>query len=176
MRRRCRGNWSRTRWSCVDRQLMYIRMNPRSFTPFGLGPLEVAFETVNQFLSAHRFAGKLGSELGSAVRIVVMTGRTPIHVDYARGTVEMVEQHDGTTLALRKLDAEYNVHDRLAAMSFIQHHAAQGQIVTGLLYVEEETADLHDHLNTVKAPLNALGEQDLCPGSPALDKINASLR
>jgi HK97 family phage portal protein len=44
-----------------DDQLMYIRMNPRSFTPFGLGPLEVAFETVNQFLSAHRFAGKLAA-------------------------------------------------------------------------------------------------------------------
>ncbi|HEV2487519.1 MAG TPA: phage portal protein [Terracidiphilus sp.] len=45
----------------LDNQLMYIRMNPRSFTPFGLGPLEVAFETVNQFLSAHRFAGKLAA-------------------------------------------------------------------------------------------------------------------
>jgi HK97 family phage portal protein len=44
-----------------DGQLMYIRMNPRSFTPFGLGPLEVAFETVNQFLSAHRYAGKLAA-------------------------------------------------------------------------------------------------------------------
>ncbi len=45
----------------LDRQLMYVRMNPRSFTPFGLGALEVAFETVNQFLSAHRFAGKLAA-------------------------------------------------------------------------------------------------------------------
>jgi len=44
-----------------DNQLMYVRMNPRSYTPFGLGPLEVAFETVNTFLSAHRFAGKLAS-------------------------------------------------------------------------------------------------------------------
>ena len=44
-----------------DDQLMYLRMNPRSFTPFGLGPLEVAFESVNQFLSAHRFAGKLAA-------------------------------------------------------------------------------------------------------------------
>jgi HK97 family phage portal protein len=44
-----------------DNQLIYMRMNPRSFTPFGLGPLEVAFETVNQFLSAHRFAGKLAA-------------------------------------------------------------------------------------------------------------------
>ena len=44
-----------------DDQLIYVRMNPRSFTPFGLGPLEVAFETVNQFLAAHRFAGKLAA-------------------------------------------------------------------------------------------------------------------
>jgi len=44
-----------------DDQLIYIRMNPRSHTPFGLGPLEVAFETVNSFLSAHRFAGSLAS-------------------------------------------------------------------------------------------------------------------
>lgn len=44
-----------------DNQLIYMRMNPRSFTAFGLGPLEVAFETVNQFLSAHRFAGKLAA-------------------------------------------------------------------------------------------------------------------
>ncbi|MGB9388964.1 MAG: 2-oxoacid:ferredoxin oxidoreductase subunit beta, partial [Xanthobacteraceae bacterium] len=90
--------------------------------------------------------------------------------------VEMVEQHDGTTLALRKLNAEYDVHDRLAAMNFIAHHASQGQIVTGLLYVEEDASDLHGHLNTVEAPLNALGEKELCPGSAALTKINASLR
>ncbi len=68
-----------------------------------------------------------------------ITGRAPIHVDYAPGTVEMVEQHDGTMLALRKLNAEYDVHDRLAAMSFLQQHAAKGQIVTGLLYVERRS-------------------------------------
>jgi 2-oxoglutarate ferredoxin oxidoreductase subunit beta len=105
-----------------------------------------------------------------------ISGRAPIHVDYEPGTVEYVEQHDGTTLALRKLNAEYDVHDRLAAMNFIQHHASQGQIVTGLLYVESAATDLHGHLNTVPAPLNTLSENDLCPGSAALDKINAGLR
>src|SRR5271168_5237124 len=105
-----------------------------------------------------------------------ITGRPPIHIDHAAGTVELVEQHDGTVLALRKLDADYDVHDRLAAMTFIQQHAAKGQIVTGLLYVERESEDLHVHLNTVDASLNSLNEKELCPGSAALDKINASLR
>jgi HK97 family phage portal protein len=45
----------------LDDELMYIRLNPRSHTVFGLGRLEVAFETVNQFLSANRYAGKLAS-------------------------------------------------------------------------------------------------------------------
>jgi len=109
-------------------------------------------------------------------RLDFISGRVPIKVDYAPGSVELVEQHDGTTIALRKLDGDYDVHDRLAAMTFQQHHAAKGQIVTGLLYVEPESDDLHGHLNTVPAPLNTLGEKELCPGSAALEKINTSLR
>jgi 2-oxoglutarate ferredoxin oxidoreductase subunit beta len=109
-------------------------------------------------------------------RLDVISGRAPITVDYAPGTVQVVEQHDGTKLALRKVDADYDVHDRLAAMAFLQKHAAKGQVVTGLLYVDAEAEDLHSHLNTVAAPLNTLGEKELCPGSAALEKINARLR
>jgi HK97 family phage portal protein len=45
----------------LDDELMYIRLNPRSHTPFGLGRLEVAFETITQFLGANRYAGRLAS-------------------------------------------------------------------------------------------------------------------
>ena len=44
-----------------DDELMYLRLNPRSHTPFGLGRLEVAFETVNHFLAANRYASGLAS-------------------------------------------------------------------------------------------------------------------
>src|SRR6187399_3700685 len=57
-------------------------------------------------------------------RLDIISGREPITVDYAPGSVQVVEQHDGTRLALRKLDADYDVHDRLAAMAFLQKHAA----------------------------------------------------
>jgi HK97 family phage portal protein len=63
-----------------DDQLIYVRMNPRSFTPFGLGPLEVAFETVNQFLSAHRFAGKLAAN-SVAQYALWLNEATPIQHD-----------------------------------------------------------------------------------------------
>ena len=109
-------------------------------------------------------------------RLDFITGRDPIHVDYAPGTVQTVEQHDGTTLVLRKINADYDVHDRLAAMNFLQQHAAKGQVVTGVLYLDQEPEDLHNHLNTTETPLNALSEKDLCPGAAVLDKINAGLR
>jgi phage portal protein BeeE len=44
-----------------DNELSYIRLNARTHTPFGLGRLEVAFETINSFLSAHRYASRLAS-------------------------------------------------------------------------------------------------------------------
>jgi len=109
-------------------------------------------------------------------KLDVITGRAPITVNYAPGTVQVVEQHDGTKLVLRKLDADYDVHDRVAALNFLQRHAANGQVVTGLLYVDPDAEDLHAHLNTVAKPLNALETKDLCPGSAALEKINAALR
>jgi len=109
-------------------------------------------------------------------RLDVIPARAPINVDYAEGAVQLVEQHDGSTLALRKLGADYDLHDRYAAMNFLHTHAAKGQIVTGVLFIADEPHDLHHALKTVDAPLNALGENELCPGSGALDKINASLR
>ncbi|MBI4273771.1 MAG: 2-oxoacid:ferredoxin oxidoreductase subunit beta [Rhizobiales bacterium] len=109
-------------------------------------------------------------------RLDFISSRMPITIDYAAGTVEVVEQHDGSKLALRKLAADYDIHDRTAALGFMQHHSAKGQIVTGLLYVEPGAEDLHAHLQTVEAPLNALVEKDLCPGSSVLEKINAGLR
>src|SRR5262249_45204612 len=95
-------------------------------------------------------------------RLDFISPRDPIPVEYEPGTVEIVEQHDGSKLALRKLAGDYDVHDRLAAMNFLQHQAASGQVVTGLIYLDPEPEDLHRHLNTVDAPLNRLSEKQLC--------------
>jgi len=106
----------------------------------------------------------------------VITPREEITTEYAEGTVQEVTQHDGSILRLRKLAGDYDVNDRLAAMRFLAEHAADGEIVTGLLYVDPEPEDLHQHIKTVSTPLKDLGEAALCPGSAALDKLNASLR
>jgi len=106
----------------------------------------------------------------------VITGREPITVEYAAGTVEMVKQHDGSVLRLRKLANDYDVHDPIAAMTYLQQRHAAGEVVTGLLFVEADHGDLHEFLDTVEAPLNALGEAELCPGEAILDRYNAAHR
>jgi 2-oxoglutarate ferredoxin oxidoreductase subunit beta len=109
-------------------------------------------------------------------RLDYMDPRAPITVDYAPGTVSEVTLHDGSTLRLAKLHPEYDPHDRIGAMTYMQQRAAAGEVVTGLIYIDPAPRDMHAALNTVDVPLNRLTEKDLCPGSAALEKINASLR
>ena len=87
-----------------------------------------------------------------------------------------VQQHDGSILRLRKLGEEYDPSDKVAAMKRVQEGMQAGEVVTGLLYVDPNSSDLHEHLNTVDTPLNRLSERELCPGAVALEKINAALR
>ncbi len=109
-------------------------------------------------------------------RIEIITGREPIAVDYAPGTTVAVTQHDGTVLRLRKLAADYDIEDRAAAIGFLEGRRREGEIATGLLYVDPDAEDLHAHLGTIETPLNALDETALCPGADALAAINAALR
>jgi len=109
-------------------------------------------------------------------RLDFIVEREEITADYAPGTTEEVTQHDGSVIRFHKLAADYDPHDRIRAMNYLQAHAAAGEIVTGLLYLERDPEDLHHHLGTVAAPLNSLTEKELCPGKAALDAINQSLR
>jgi 2-oxoglutarate ferredoxin oxidoreductase subunit beta len=109
-------------------------------------------------------------------RIDFIEAKETIEVDYAEGAVVDVTQHDGSVLRLRKLDADYDPSDRVAALNRVHEHQARGEIVTGLLYLDPASADLHQHLHTPTAPLNRLDEAALCPGAAVLQKINAALR
>ncbi|MBX6368832.1 MAG: 2-oxoacid:ferredoxin oxidoreductase subunit beta [Rhodospirillales bacterium] len=109
-------------------------------------------------------------------RLDVMIPREPITAEYAPGTVREVAQHDGSIIRLRKLAEDYDPTDRLRAMAYLAERQAAGELVTGLLYLDPEPRDLHNYLNTVEKPLNALGDAELVPGSAALAEVNAALR
>jgi 2-oxoglutarate/2-oxoacid ferredoxin oxidoreductase subunit beta len=92
------------------------------------------------------------------------------------GDVLELPQPDGGVMRLRKLHEGYDATDRRAAMNLVHGMAADGEIATGLLYVDPAAEDLHAALNTVSRPLNALDESSLCPGAEALHALNAGLR
>ena len=99
-----------------------------------------------------------------------------ITVDYEPGTTEVVRQHDGSFIKLAKLHPDYDPSNRVAALTYLQEREAAGEVVTGLLYIDPDTQDLHEHLGTVDAPLNRMTEEDLCPGADVLETINAEYR
>lgn len=109
-------------------------------------------------------------------RMDVIPARAEITADYAPGVLREVRQHDGSLLRLRKLGADYDPSDRGAALAHLYSKQADGEIVTGLLYVDPLAEDMHDRLNTVATPLNALPDSALVPGPAALEAINAGLR
>ncbi|HUO94009.1 MAG TPA: 2-oxoacid:ferredoxin oxidoreductase subunit beta [Rhizomicrobium sp.] len=109
-------------------------------------------------------------------RLDFIEPRAEIKADYEPGTVTTIEQHDGSILKLSKLDPAYDPHDKAKAMAYLQDRHAKGEVVTGLLYIEDDAEDLHHHLNTVDTPLNRLSEKELCPGSAKLAAFNDEYR
>jgi len=109
-------------------------------------------------------------------RLDVIPLREEIRIDFAEGELLEVEQHDGSVLRLRKIAPDYDPHNRIAAMNYTQEHQAKGEVVTGLLYIDANASDMHEHLHTTARPLNALAAGELCPGNTVLDKLNAGFR
>jgi 2-oxoglutarate ferredoxin oxidoreductase subunit beta len=113
-------------------------------------------------------------ELTSTVDFVPF--QEEITTSYEAGTDKDITLHDGSHLQLHKLESEWNPEDRMSAINALQKTKINGEILTGLIYIEPESRDLHHLLNTVDVPLNQLGTKELCPGNAALQELNAELR
>jgi 2-oxoglutarate ferredoxin oxidoreductase subunit beta len=99
-----------------------------------------------------------------------------ITTTYEAGAINDLVMHDGTTIRLHKLAKDWDPFDRISAANALQKAKQTGEILTGLLYIDEASHELHSILNTSDRPLNTLGKGVLCPGSEPLNKLNASLR
>jgi phage portal protein BeeE len=74
------GSVSNTKTLLRDDELMYVRLNTRTYTPFGLGKLEVAFDSISQLLEAGRYAARLANN--GVAQYALWTGeRTPEQQD-----------------------------------------------------------------------------------------------
>jgi 2-oxoglutarate ferredoxin oxidoreductase subunit beta len=94
-----------------------------------------------------------------------------IEVQYDEGTSVEVDLHEGGKVVLHKADDNFSPLDRGQSIKAINDASDKGELLTGLLYINESQPDFTETENTVTKPLNQIAFEDLCPGSKALHKL-----
>src|SRR6476469_5222019 len=104
----------------------------------------------------------------------------PLRREIAAGQTEdaltSVTMHDGSVVRFRKVTDDYDSRNRDAAYAYLRARQAKGEVVTGLLYLDESAPDMHAVAGTVETPLVDLAFEELCPGSAALAELMAEYR
>jgi 2-oxoglutarate/2-oxoacid ferredoxin oxidoreductase subunit beta len=99
-----------------------------------------------------------------------------ITIDYEEGTTREVRMHDGSTLLLHKLEADYDPTDKGRVLSTLHEYARRGEFPTGIIYLEPDREDFIALLDLVPEPLATLPLEKVRPPQAALDEIMESLR
>ncbi len=99
-----------------------------------------------------------------------------ISVDYDPGTTQEIALHDGSRLLLKKLAKDYDPTNKAEALRVLTESHDQGEVVTGLFYVDTKRPSFLDLLNLVDEPLATLPESRVRPPKSALDEVMEELR
>jgi hypothetical protein len=93
-----------------------------------------------------------------------------ISVDYQGAT--LVEMHDGSRLALTKVDDQtFDVTDSLEALRVLHQARRNQQFVTGLFYFNKDQKNLVQEQKMGSKPLSELSEVELRPSRQQLEQI-----
>ncbi|MSV35663.1 MAG: 2-oxoacid:ferredoxin oxidoreductase subunit beta [Bryobacterales bacterium] len=85
-----------------------------------------------------------------------------------------VTMHDGSVVRFSAVPKDYDPTDRRKVLNYLQEN--QSSIATGLLYVDETVANLHEMNGTPAAALWSLPYEKLCPGTAALRELQEDYR
>jgi 2-oxoglutarate ferredoxin oxidoreductase subunit beta len=99
-----------------------------------------------------------------------------IKAQYDEGAAMPITLHDGSQIVLRKIDSGYDPTDRAMVYSYLEQHQVAGEIVTGLLYIDESRQEMHELCNVSETPLTAIEFDELCPGQSTLQKLQNAYR
>jgi 2-oxoglutarate ferredoxin oxidoreductase subunit beta len=99
-----------------------------------------------------------------------------IQVDFDPGTTQDVELHDGSHIRLRKLRADYDAMNKMAALGLLHDGQEKREFLTGLIYVEPTKKDFLSLLELPEEPLATLPDDKARPPREALDQIMEELK
>jgi 2-oxoglutarate ferredoxin oxidoreductase subunit beta len=95
--------------------------------------------------------------------------RQEVKVDYAEGTVQKVDMHDGSILTLRKLvAADHDISRADLALTRLQEARSRGEFLTGLFHWRKDRPTLSESLNLVGTPLRDVVSR---PSPAALNEL-----
>jgi 2-oxoglutarate ferredoxin oxidoreductase subunit beta len=87
-----------------------------------------------------------------------------------------VAMHDGSVIRFKGVPQDYDPRDREKVFAYLQEHHGKGEVVTGLLYLDESVPDVHELNGTSDVALSKLPYEKLCPGSAALAELQEEYR
>ena len=102
--------------------------------------------------------------------------RTEIRATIPDEGVTSVTMHDGSVVQFRSLPVGYDPTNRQKVEQYIQDRQSRGEIVTGLLYVDESAKDVHQHNHTPGDALSKIPFERLCPGAEELSAMQEGFR
>jgi 2-oxoglutarate ferredoxin oxidoreductase subunit beta len=94
-----------------------------------------------------------------------------IAVEYDPGTTLEVSMHDGSKLRLRKLEEDYDPTNKIRAITRLNEAKENGEMLTGVLYVNTQAPTFLDLLNITDEPLATLPASLVRPGPEALQQV-----
>ncbi len=97
-----------------------------------------------------------------------------ITAELPRDSSVSIAMHDGSKILFRTLPDNYDPRDRNAAVNYVSRTKANGEVPTGLLFIDQESSDIHDLNRTTEEPLITLPFKKLCPGKSELMKFQES--
>jgi len=108
--------------------------------------------------------------------ISFIPGFEDIDIEYDAGTTLEVSMHDGSRLRLRKIEEDYDPTDKVRAVTRMNEAKRDGEILTGVLYVNPEAPTFLDMLNITDQPLATLPASVVRPGREVLEQVMEELR
>jgi 2-oxoglutarate ferredoxin oxidoreductase subunit beta len=98
------------------------------------------------------------------------------NIGQSGGGATSVTMHDGSVVRFKAVPADYDPTDRRAVFNYLHEQQGQGEVVTGLLFLDESVGDLHDMNQTSETPLSRMPYEKLCPGSDELERLQEEFR
>jgi 2-oxoglutarate ferredoxin oxidoreductase subunit beta len=133
----------------------------------------VAFNDHEGSTKSYKFTRE---HLEQAVEADLVLPMAEITTSYEPGTAREVRLPDGSALRFRKVPEHYDPQDRDGVYGYVRGRQEEGEIPTGLLYVDADAPDHVETLGSVERNLVDLPFEELCPGAEKLDEVLAGFR